>query len=193
MQGLRRHLLMPKSFATPICHLPAGSGNGVAATCGLWNPVTAVHALIKGAVKPFDAASVFLASETVPRLSILSVQYGLLPDLDLGTEHLRKLLGGERFTYGAVKEILKWRKHKANIAFFKEPAPAVELEGQQSECADVLSDFPTDLHSMHVDSTLSPAFEYCLRSVVCGMHACDAWLNGQYKQMQLALNICRGN
>jgi diacylglycerol kinase family enzyme len=127
---------MPESFATPICHVPAGSGNALSATCGLWTPATAVHALVKGSVKPVDAASVFLASESVPRLSILSVQYGLLSNLDIGTEHLRKLLGGERFTYGAVREILKWRRHKANIAFFKEPAE-VSLMGQQPGCVDV--------------------------------------------------------
>lgn len=131
MQGLRRHLLMPKSFAIPICHLPAGSGNGLSATCGLWTPVTAVHAVLKGAVKAIDAASIFIAAESTPRLSILGVQYGLLSDLDVGTEHLRKVLGGERFTYGAIREVIKWKKHKANIAFFKEPAAEIDFGSKQ--------------------------------------------------------------
>lgn len=91
MQGLRRHLQMPHSFATPLCHIPTGSGNGIAATCGLWTPITAAHAIVKGNVRPMDAASVNVASESVPRLAILSIQYGLLPDLDIGTEHLRKV------------------------------------------------------------------------------------------------------
>ena len=134
MQGLRRHLAMPISFAMPICHIPGGSGNGLSATCGLWNLVTAVHALIKGSVQAMDAASVFLASESVPRLSILGVQYGLLANLDLGTEHLRKLLGGERFTYGAIREVMKWQKHKANIAFCKEPASEVNWQNTQHGC-----------------------------------------------------------
>lgn len=125
---------MPKSFSTPICHLPGGSGNGLSATCGLWNPVTAVHALIKGSVQAVDAASVFLAADSVPRLSILGVQYGLLANLDLGTEHLRKLLGGERFTYGALREVAKWGKHKANVAFFKEPAAETDPKSQQPGC-----------------------------------------------------------
>lgn len=134
MQGMRRHLLMPQSFATPLCHLPAGSGNGISATCGLWSPVTAVHAIIKGTVKAVDAASVFLASESVPRLAVLSVQYGLLPNIDIGTENLRKVLGGERFTYGAVKEVLRWKKHSANIAFFEAPAAEMNLESNQPGC-----------------------------------------------------------
>ena len=125
---------MPISFAMPICHIPGGSGNGLSATCGLWNLVTAVHALIKGSVQAMDAASVFLASESVPRLSILGVQYGLLANLDLGTEHLRKLLGGERFTYGAIREVMKWQKHKANIAFCKEPASEVNWQNTQHGC-----------------------------------------------------------
>ena len=125
---------MPKSFETPICHLPAGSGNGMSATFGLWTPDTAVHAIIKGSVKPIDASSVFLASESVPRLSILSVQYGLLADLDLGTEHLRRVLGGERFTYGAIREIVKWRKHKANIAYFQEPASEAMAGEKDARC-----------------------------------------------------------
>jgi hypothetical protein len=135
MQGLRRHLLVPKSFAAPICHVPAGSGNGMSATCGLWNLVTAVHALIKGSVQAVDAASTLYASETVPRLSFLSLQYGLIPDLDFGTEHLRSLLGGERFTYGAIKEVLKFKKHKANIAFCKEPAVEFDFDKEEPGCA----------------------------------------------------------
>lgn len=153
---------MPKSFATPICHLPAGSGNGLSATFGLWTPETAVHALVKGSVKSIDAASVFLASESVPRLSILSVQYGLLADLDLGTEHLRRLLGGERFTYGAVREIVKWRKHKANIAFFQEPA---------SEAITSEKDVKYVLHSSP-DVLLSAEVVYL--NVACIFQRCDS-------------------
>jgi hypothetical protein len=179
LQGLRRHLTMPQSLSTPLCHIPTGSGNGIAATCGLWTPTTAVHAIVKGHVQQMDAASVILPSETVPRLSVLGLQYGLLTDLDIGTEHLRKVilltpadlcnarqaqhymlpdfavglpaahpeaacdqavyklqvLGGERFTYGAVREILRWRKHKARIAYHNATAAEVNLRLQKPGCA----------------------------------------------------------
>lgn len=125
---------MPLSLRMPLCHVPSGSGNGIAATLGLWNDATAVHALVKGNVRDVDAATVRRASETQPLLVALSVQYGLLTDLDIGTEHLRKVLGGERFTYGAVREILKWNKHHARVAYCTNAAHTVSTSQGTGGC-----------------------------------------------------------
>lgn len=122
------------SLRKPICHVPSGSGNGIAATLGLWTDATAVHALVKGHVRDVDAATVQQSSETQPLLAVLSVQYGLLTDLDIGTEHLRKVLGGERFTYGAVREIMRWNKHRARVAYCTTAAHTVGTS-QGTGCA----------------------------------------------------------
>ena len=126
---------MPASLQVPICHVPCGSGNGIAASLGLWNDATAVHAIVKGHIRAVDAATVRRASESRPLLAVLSFQYGLLTDLDIGTEHLRKVLGGERFTYGAVREILKWKKHRARVAYCTTAAHTVGTSEGTGECA----------------------------------------------------------
>lgn len=135
LQGMRKHLQMPTSLKVPVCHVPCGSGNGVAATLGLWNEATAVHAIVKGHVRALDAATVQRSSETQPLLAVLSVQYALLTDLDVGTEHLRNFLGGERFTYGAVREILKWKKHRARVAYCTNAAHTVGSSQGMGGCA----------------------------------------------------------
>ncbi len=42
----------------PFAHVPGGSGNGLAASCGLWDPVTAAYSICKGRTQPLDVASV---------------------------------------------------------------------------------------------------------------------------------------
>jgi diacylglycerol kinase family enzyme len=115
LQGLVRHL-STSALKVPLCHVPAGSGNGVAASCALWTPLHAALAIIKGITSAIDAATVVQPRSNTRRLAILSLHFGLLTDLDIGTENLRKLLGGERFTYGAIREIAKWRSHRARVA-----------------------------------------------------------------------------
>lgn len=68
---------MPVSLQIPICHVPCGSGNGIAATLGVWNEETAIHAIVKGHLRSMDAATVRRASESKPLLAVLSVQYGV--------------------------------------------------------------------------------------------------------------------
>lgn len=145
LQGMRKHLQMPTSLKVPVCHVPCGSGNGIAATLGLWNEATAVHAIVKGYVRALDAATVRRSSETQPLLAVLSVQYALLTDLDIGTEHLRKILGGERFTYGAVREILKWKKHCARVAYCTNAAHTVGTSQSTGGCALKGTDCTTPL------------------------------------------------
>ena len=42
----------------PFAHVPGGSGNGLAASCGLWDTTTAAYAICKGRTQPLDVASV---------------------------------------------------------------------------------------------------------------------------------------
>lgn len=156
---------MPASLQVPICHVPCGSGNGIAASLGLWNDATAIHAIVKGHIRAVDAATVRRASESRPLLAVLSFQYGLLADLDIGTEHLRKVLGGERFTYGAVREILKWKKHRARVAYCTTAAHTVGTSEGTGECA---LKFPRSaVLVMHV-STADLRVHLCVLSVIAG-------------------------
>jgi diacylglycerol kinase family enzyme len=136
LQGLVRHL-NPEALKLPLCHVPSGSGNGIAASTGVWTPQHAALAIIKGNVCPMDAATVMQPRSGTRRLAILSISFGMLTDLDLGTEHLRKLLGGERFTYGAVREVGKWSSHRACVAAYNsEEAAAAEVVPENTKVGE---------------------------------------------------------
>ena len=117
-QGLSSHVESERVLKSiPICHVPAGSGNGISASCGLWSPATAAHAILRGRTCAMDAATVVQPVSGTRLLSVMCVQYGLLSNLDIETEHLRTILGAERFTYGAIKEVLKWTGYRATVAW----------------------------------------------------------------------------
>jgi sphingosine kinase len=71
-----------------MCPVPTGSGNGMAASCGLWDPATAAVAVCRGRVHACDVISALQPPGT--RLyCLLSLVYGLMANLDINTEHLR--------------------------------------------------------------------------------------------------------
>lgn len=98
----------------PLVQVPSGSGNALAASSGLWNAVSAAHALMKGALKALDIMSVVQPNSHNRWVSFLSLTYGLIPCLDLGTENLR-WLGGTRFAIGALHQILRKRSYPVEI------------------------------------------------------------------------------
>jgi hypothetical protein len=59
----------------PLAHIPAGSGNGLAHSCGLRDAQTAAFAICKGVLSPMDVASV-LQPPSSRRFMMLSVAYG---------------------------------------------------------------------------------------------------------------------
>lgn len=72
----------------PFAQIPSGSGNALAANCGLWSPVTAAHAICKGRQSPVDIASIAQPGRA-RTYSFLSVTFGMISNLDVGTDHLR--------------------------------------------------------------------------------------------------------
>ena len=135
MQGLSNHVESERVLKLPLCHIPAGSGNGISATCGLWSPATAAHAILRGRTSAMDAATVVQPASGARVLSVMCIQYGLLSNLDIDTEHLRTLLGGERFTYGAVKEVLRWIDYKAKVAWVPEDQLQQVRQRNASSCS----------------------------------------------------------
>lgn len=115
LQGLLARPDWQAAARLPLVQIPAGSGNGLAASTGLWNPCTAVHALIKGSLRPCDVASVLQPGR--PRLfSFLSLTYGMIPNLDIGTDHLR-FMGSSRFVLGALYQILKQGTYEVHVSY----------------------------------------------------------------------------
>ena len=68
--------------------VPCGSGNGMAASAGLWTPATAAHAVCKGCIRGMDILSLFQPPDR-RYYAFLSLTFGLIANLDIGTESLR--------------------------------------------------------------------------------------------------------
>lgn len=55
---------------------------------GMWDVVTAAHAICKGRTQPIDIVSM-LQPPSQRYFAFLSLNFGLVSNLDIGTEHLR--------------------------------------------------------------------------------------------------------
>ncbi len=72
-----------------MCPAGAASGNALAANCGLWSPETAAFAVVRGRARAIDIFSVLQPGGGARCHGFLSVYYGMMANLDRGTEHLR--------------------------------------------------------------------------------------------------------
>lgn len=110
---------------TPIVHVPCGSGNALATS--VYGPERASDlryaalCALKGSPLALDLSSFSQASsasdgEAGPErtFTFLSQAFGLMADLDLGTEHLR-WMGDARFTWGYVQGALGRRRYPCTI------------------------------------------------------------------------------
>ena len=120
----------------PLVQVPCGSGNALAASTGLWDVPTAVHAALKGIIAPLDIASVIQPAEGKGPsrfFSFLSFTYGMISSLDIGTEHLR-FLGSFRFTVGAIHQLIKQPTFKMRVAY-REPETPEEVAADSAAMA----------------------------------------------------------
>ncbi|GAB4814339.1 hypothetical protein N2152v2_001385 [Parachlorella kessleri] len=118
----------------PLVQVPCGSGNALAASTGLWDPLTAAFAIVRGATSALDIVSV-LQPPGRRYYSFLSLTFGLIPNLDIGTEHLR-WMGGTRFTVGALKQILLAKTHVARVAILEAGTAGAPAAGREDGHAE---------------------------------------------------------
>jgi sphingosine kinase len=98
--------------------VPCGSGNALAASSKIWNTETAAYTAIKGKNVSIDVASIIQPGTGKRFYSFLSVTFGMISNLDIGTEHLR-WMGGNRFIYGALKEIMLQRVYSCGVSMLE--------------------------------------------------------------------------
>lgn len=122
-----------------LVQIPCGSGNALAASTGIWDVSSAAYTAIKGRVSRMDVASIIQPKTRRRLYSFLSVTYGLVANLDIGTEHLR-WMGGNRFIWGAIQEILSQKTYPVTISLVKQgTASTVQAQGHKAPPLDVLS------------------------------------------------------
>lgn len=97
-----------------VCHIPCGSGNAM--SCNLYGthrPSLAALAIVKGVPTPLDLVSITHGQQRT--ISFLSQAFGMIAELDLGTENLR-WMGATRFTYGFLKLAFQRKTYPCDIA-----------------------------------------------------------------------------
>ncbi|KAJ7050187.1 ATP-NAD kinase-like domain-containing protein [Mycena amicta] len=116
LNGLASRTDARTALRTPIAPLPAGSGNAL--SVNLMGPAKVVDVAyaalnaIKGHPMPLDICSVSQGSTR--RFSFLSQAFGLMADLDMGTEWIR-WIGGIRFVLGYIWGALTGARYQVEI------------------------------------------------------------------------------
>lgn len=99
-----------------LVQVPCGSGNALAASSGIWDVSTASYTALRGRKTKIDIATIVQPSTGMVLFSFLSVTFGLIANLDIGTEHLR-WMGGQRFIWGALREIFSQRMYACDVMY----------------------------------------------------------------------------
>jgi sphingosine kinase len=141
----------------PVVLIPCGSGNAMACNLyGTHKPSLSALAIVKGVRTPLDLVSITQGDRRF--ISFLSQAFGLVADLDLGTEHLR-WMGSTRFTVGFMWLVFQKRQYPCDIAVKVEigdklavkehyqtrTGSAVDAEGAGAGSAAQQSDKGTDV------------------------------------------------
>eukprot|EP00887_Chlorella_sp_A99_P004943 scaffold4.g4943.t1 len=132
----------PKHASEIVQEVAPGSMDVIAAMA-LWDLPTAVHAIVKGRSQTLDIASVVQPPGT-RTFAFLSISYGLITNLDIGTEHLR-CLGGTRFVVGALWQIILNKSHHCHVAVVEADA---ECSSAAASAATTLGSSATEADSV---------------------------------------------
>jgi sphingosine kinase len=113
--GLAKRLDGTKALKSmPVCQLPGGSGNGMCWNLtGTGDASAATLSIIKSIRTPLDLISITQGDSRL--LSFLSQSFGIIAEVDLGTEDLR-WMGDARFTYGLLQRVWKRTVYPCDIA-----------------------------------------------------------------------------
>lgn len=116
--------LYNNNYKIPICHIPAGSGNGLCKSILFelgeeYNLNNAVSLLGNSETKEIDLFDVKFKESNKVIPCFLSISWGIISDIDIETEWLR-LLGSNRFTIGGVLSFIKKRSYHGTLRYLNE-------------------------------------------------------------------------
>eukprot|EP01133_Synstelium_polycarpum_P016003 gene16003-19041_t len=136
-----------------ISLIPAGTGNGVACSLGLADPMASALATIRGQSRPMDVSVIQQGNQKWA--SILSLTWGLVSDVDIESEKYR-VLGPIRIMIGAAIRIINLRVYKGKISYL----PAFEASKSDimkipkcSHSCDICKSTDSVAHTMNLLST----------------------------------------
>ncbi len=121
--GLMSRKDCDRAIKTPIGVIPGGTGNGLCKSLleiseETYDPINAAFLIAKGKQKPCDIA--FIQQNDTKYYSFLSLAWGLISDVDIGSEKL-SFLGSLRFDIYALISICLLRTYKGRFSFIPDP------------------------------------------------------------------------
>ena len=130
-----------KALAIPLCALPAGSGNALAAAVlhasgERYGFLEAMVVLLTGRPVPLDVLSLTTANRRM--YGFLSIAWGMISDIDIETEKYRKL-GSARFTVGFVQRVTALRRYQGILSYL----PAQEKSPEMCDVASIPTETST--------------------------------------------------
>uniref|UniRef100_F7AUX7 Sphingosine kinase 1 n=1 Tax=Ornithorhynchus anatinus TaxID=9258 RepID=F7AUX7_ORNAN len=165
VNGLMERPDWETAIRKPLCTLPGGSGNALAASVNHYagnEQVTneelltnCTHLLCRGLLAPMDLLSLQTASGR--RLfSLLSLAWGFIADVDVESEKYRRL-GETRFTLGTLLRLAALRTYKGRLAYLPREGPTPPAPASSDPSPPVSgSDDPSPPASGPKDSLLVP-------------------------------------
>ncbi|XP_025715625.1 sphingosine kinase 1 isoform X3 [Callorhinus ursinus] len=163
VNGLMERPDWETAIRKPLCSLPAGSGNALAASLNHYAGYEQVTnedlltnctlLLCRRLLAPMNLLSLQTASG-LRLFSVLSLAWGFIADVDLESEKFRRL-GEMRFTLGTFLRLAALRVYQGTLAYLpaervvsQVPAPrSVERQDQQG---------PTDAHLVPLEEPVPP-------------------------------------
>jgi len=118
--------LFRNNHILPICHIPAGSGNGLCKSILFslnksYSYENASDLIIDCNFRKMNLFEVTLNSESRIIPSFLAISWGLISDLDINTEWLRTL-GSLRFTLGGLLSVINKYSYKGTLKYLVKEA-----------------------------------------------------------------------
>jgi len=111
-----------------ICVVPCGSGNGLAKNAGIINIEDGIDMIFNGnSSEEYDLNVIEMDGKK--RYSFLDVTWGMISDIDLGTEWLR-CIGEWRFYVGILKFLISNRYVSGKLCYESEDGVRVGMEGE---------------------------------------------------------------
>lgn len=160
VNGLMERPDWETAIQKPLCSLPAGSGNAMAASLNYYAGYEQVtkedlltnctQLLCRRLLAPMDLLS--LQTACGQRLfSVLSLAWGFIADVDLESEKFRRL-GEIRFTLGTCLRLVALRTYRGTLAYL----PAETLASRRGPSPAWAPQAPADTHVVPLEQPVPP-------------------------------------
>jgi diacylglycerol kinase family enzyme len=147
VQGLYSRQDLKDFIFKPIGIIPAGTGNGLGASAGIFSPEEAVFTISRGFYRSLDMAQVWQGEKVY--WSFLSLSWAIIANVDLDGDSMR-WMGSVRVPLNAIKCVLENKGFKAKLSYIVDPKPEEDHRCWNANCNDPLNGY----NGMNFDNSI---------------------------------------